>query len=155
MESVLEVEVRLPNLNHNSEEEEGRRMEAVAKEEEENELTPRVAVIVVSRQRSVEENVAEMENALSKAERESVIKRSPKEVIKRSPKEGTRKAQRILLDPTGGEAVEGPIIRKAPWMELLDPTEELLSVDQTELKPSHHSTPLLPTSPGIYCISLW
>ena len=139
----LESLVRLPYLDHNSEEEEGRRKEADAKEEEEDEPTPRVAVIVVSRQRSV----AEMENALSKDdERKSVIKRSPKEVIKRRPKEGKRRAQRILLDPAAGEPVE------APWIQLLDPTEKLLSVDQTELKPSHHSTPLLPTSPGISCL---
>ena len=143
----LESLVRLPYLDHNSEEEEGRRKEAVAKEEEEDEPNPRVAVIVVSRQRSVEEKVAELENALSKDdERKSVIKRSPKEVIKRSPKEGKRRAQRILLDPAAGEPVE------APWIQLLDPREKLLSVDQTELKPSHHSTPLLPTSPGISCL---
>ena len=53
-------------------------------------------------------------------------------------KEGVRKAERILQDPTlePMEPMEG-VIRKAPWV-LLDPAED------PELKPCHHSTPLLP-----------
>ena len=52
-------------------------------------------------------------------------------------KEGMRKEQ----NPT----LEG-VIRRAPWI-LLDPTEELL--DPPQMKPCHHSTPLLSTSSGI------
>ena len=99
-------------------------------EEEEDELAPRVPVIVV-RQRCVEENVVEM--ALNKDERESVIRRSPKE--------GVRRAQRILDVRILPDPAEQRI--------LLDPTEDLLTVDHTELKPSHHSTPLLPSNLGL------
>ena len=146
---LVEVEGMLLVVEHNNfEEDEGWGKEEVAKggevdvlehleeEEEEEELNRRVPVIVV-RQRCVEENTAEM--ALSKDERESVIRRSPKEIrrspkeIRRSPKERARKAQRILLDP-----------REEQFMLLLDPRE-----DQTQLKPSHHSTPLLPTDLGM------
>ena len=107
-----------PNLVHNSEQDdEGR--EVVAKEASDD-LTPRVPVIVV-RQRGVDEDevLVNMEMGLSRDERGSVIRRSPKE--------GTRKRARILLPPTG----------------------KLLTLeDQQELKPSHHSTPLLPTDQG-------
>ena len=109
-----------PNFVHNREQDdEGRRQEVVAKEASDD-LTPRVPVIVV-RQRGAEEDEVHvnMEMALSRDERGSVIRRSPKE--------GTRKRARILLPPTG----------------------KLLTLeDQQELKPSHHSTPLLPTDQG-------
>ena len=55
-------------------------------------------------------------------------------------KEGTRKEQNPTLEPMEG------VIRRAPWI-LLDPTEELL--DPPQMKPCHHSTPLLSTSSGI------
>ena len=58
-------------------------------------------------------------------------------------KEGTRKAERILQGPTLEPMRMEGVIRKAPWV-LLDPAEEL-----PELKPCHHSTPLMPTSSGI------
>ena len=58
-------------------------------------------------------------------------------------KEGTRKAERILQGPRLEPMRMEGVIRKAPWV-LLDPTEEL-----PELKPCHHSTPLMPTSSGI------
>ena len=109
-----------PNFVHNPEQDdEGRRREVVAKEASDD-LTPRVPVIVV-RQRGVDEDevLVNMEMALSRDERGSVIRRSPKE--------GTRKRARILLPPTG----------------------KLLTLeDQQELKPNHHSTPLLPTDQG-------
>ena len=109
-----------PNFVHNPEQDdEGRRREVVAKEASDD-LTPRVPVIVV-RQRGVDEDevLVNMEMGLSRDERGSVIRRSPKE--------GTRKRARILLPPTG----------------------KLLTLeDQQELKPSHHSTPLLPTDQG-------
>ena len=143
--SLAEVEGRLlvvdtsdSNLfEHNFEEDEG-----VAKggevvdvvehleEEKEDELSPRVPVIVV-RQRCLEENVVEM--ALNKDERESVIRRSPKE--------GARRAQRILDVRILPDPAEQRI--------LLDPAKDLLTLDHTELKPSHHSTPLLSTNLGV------
>ena len=114
-----------PNfVNNHEQDDEGRRREVVAKEvvakEASDDLTPRVPVIVV-RQRGVDEDevLVNMEMGLSRDERGSVIRRSPKE--------GTRKRARILLPPTG----------------------KLLTLeDQQELKPSHHSTPLLPTDQG-------
>ena len=114
-----------PNfVNNHEQDDEGRRREVVAKEvvakEASDDLTPRVPVIVV-RQRGVDEDEVHvnMEMALSRDERGSVIRRSPKE--------GMRKRARILLPPTG----------------------KLLTLeDQQELKPSHHSTPLLPTDQG-------
>ena len=114
-----------PNfVNNHEQDDEGRRREVVAKEvvakEASDDLTPRVPVIVV-RQRGVDEDevLVNMEMALSRDERGSVIRRSPKE--------GMRKRARILLPPTG----------------------KLLTLeDQQELKPSHHSTPLLPTDQG-------
>ena len=62
-----------------------------------------------------------------------------------SREEGMRKAQRILEDPALESMRMEGMIRKAPWV-LLDPTEELLG--QPELKPCHHSTPLMPSSSG-------
>ena len=124
-----------PNfVNNHEQDDEGRRREVVAKEvvakevvakevvakEASDDLTPRVPVIVV-RQRGVDEDevLVNMEMGLSRDERGSVIRRSPKE--------GTRKRARIFLPPTG----------------------KLLTLeDQQELKPSHHSTPLLPTDQG-------
>ena len=114
-----------PNfVNNHEQDDEGRRREVVAKEvvakEASDDLTPRVPVIVV-RQRGVDEDEVHvnMEVALSRDERGSVIRRSPKE--------GMRKRARILLPPTG----------------------KLLTLeDQQDLKPSHHSTPLLPTDQG-------
>ena len=119
-----------PNfVNNHEQDDEGRRREVVAKEvvakevvakEASDDLTPRVPVIVV-RQRGVDEDEVHvnMEMALSRDERGSVIRRSPKE--------GMRKRTRILLPPTG----------------------KLLTLeDQQELKPNHHSTPLLPTDQG-------
>ena len=114
-----------PNfVNNHEQDDEGRRREVVAKEvvakEASDDLTPRVPVIVV-RQRGVDEDevLVNMEMGLSRDERGSVIRRSPKE--------GMRKRARILLPPTG----------------------KLLTLeDQQELKPSHHSTPLLPTDQG-------
>ena len=114
-----------PNfVNNHEQDDEGRRREVVAKEvvakEASDALTPRVPVIVV-RQRGVDEDevLVNMEMGLSRDERGSVIRRSPKE--------GMRKRARILLPPTG----------------------KLLTLeDQQELKPSHHSTPLLPTDQG-------
>ena len=116
-----EVDVTsVPNfVNNHEQDDEGRRQEVVAKEASDD-LTPRVPVIVV-RQRGVDEDevLVNMEMGLSRDERGSVIRRSPKE--------GTRKRARILLPPTG----------------------KLLTLeDQQELKPSHHSTPLLPTDQG-------
>ena len=109
-----------PNFVHNPEQDdEGGRREVVAKEASDD-LTPRVPVIVV-RQRGVDEDevLVNMEMGLSRDERGSVIRRSPKE--------GMRNRARILLPPTG----------------------KLLTLeDQQELKPSHHSTPLLPTDQG-------
>ena len=109
-----------PNfVNNHEQDDEGRRQEVVAKEASDD-LTPRVPVIVV-RQRGVDEDevLVNMEMGLSRDERGSVIRRSPKE--------GTRKRARILLPPTG----------------------KLLTLeDQQELKPNHHSTPLLPTDQG-------
>ena len=58
-------------------------------------------------------------------------------------KEGTRKAEMILQGPALEPMRMEGVIRKAPWV-LLDPAEEL-----PELKPCHHSTPLMPTSSGI------
>ena len=56
-------------------------------------------------------------------------------------KKGTRKVkQRLFQDPILDRR-EG-VIRKASWV-LLDSTEEL-----KELKPSHHSTPLVPNTTG-------
>ena len=114
-----------PNfVNNHEQDDEGRRREVVAKEvvakEASDDLTPRVPVIVV-RQSGVDEDevLVNMEMGLSRDERGSVIRRSPKE--------GMRKRARILLPPTG----------------------KLLTLeDQQELKPSHHSTPLLPTDQG-------
>ena len=60
-------------------------------------------------------------------------------------KEGIKKKkakQRLFQDPRVNQR-EG-VIRKASWV-LLDSTEEL-----KELKPSHHSTPLVPNTSGTY-----
>ena len=128
-----------PNfVNNHEQDDEGRRREVVAKEvvakEASDDLTPRVPVIVV-RQRGVDEDevLVNMEMGLSRDERGSVIRRSPKE--------GVRRAQRILDARILPDPAEQRI--------LLDPTEDLLTVDHTELKPSHHSTPLLPSNLGL------
>ena len=109
-----------PNFVHNREQDDERRWQEVVAKEASDDLTPRVPVIVV-RQRGVDEDevLVNMEMGLSRDERGSVIRRSPKE--------GMRKRARILLPPTG---------------------KILTLEDQQELKPNHHSTPLLPTDQG-------